>query len=370
MQLIRQSVLCLFACSLASIAVAQSAPATWTIEARPSVRIGARFGSGAEEFTRLTGVLRGARGQFVIVDELSLKYFDRTGRHLRTMGRRGAGPGEFRTIMSARSCGHDAVFAYDPSLMRITVVSGQGELVTVRDLRALGLQVPAYDFWCAGPDELLFLQRSTEPPGGIGPRRPTVSLSLWTRSNGLQNIARIPSGERYFDGGNDFPRPLGKPTSIAASRIGIYVGTGDSLRLLRWSRAGVREAAVELPGEVLEVTQADVAAFVEQQLERRRGAQNYSSLQQLYGELEYPDQFPSHGRILIDGSDNLWVEEYRRPRSDSRRWFILDASGIHIATLSVPATLEVHHADVASVTGVWRDEDGVEYVQQHVVRKR
>lgn len=58
---------------------------------------------------------------------------------------------------------------------------------------------------------------------------------------------------------------------------------------------------------------------------------------------------------------------------DSVAWFAhlpgtLDQRGIHIATLAVPRALEVHHASAESVTGVWRDENGVEFV--HVYRLR
>ena len=73
---------------------------TWTVGAEPSLSIG-----GADErFDYLVygavGASRLSDGRIVVAVQGSsqVKYFSPTGQHLRTTGREGDGPGEFRAI--------------------------------------------------------------------------------------------------------------------------------------------------------------------------------------------------------------------------------------------------------------------------------
>ncbi len=54
--------------------------------------------------------------------------FDNTGRFLKSIGREGSGPGEFRTL-SLRGIFDDHVVAFDPSQLRITIFTIDGEFV-------------------------------------------------------------------------------------------------------------------------------------------------------------------------------------------------------------------------------------------------
>lgn len=69
-------------------------PVTWRLE--EELRIGTIDGDGPEQFGRVGGLAVSGDGQIVVLDAQAqeLRVFGRDGRHLRTLGRQGGGPGE------------------------------------------------------------------------------------------------------------------------------------------------------------------------------------------------------------------------------------------------------------------------------------
>src|SRR5690606_18027452 len=62
-------------------------------------RIGRADGEGADVFGAIGSVVEDPLGRVWIVDRMAaeLRVFDRNGTHVRTIGRKGSGPGEFET---------------------------------------------------------------------------------------------------------------------------------------------------------------------------------------------------------------------------------------------------------------------------------
>jgi len=78
---------------------AWSARTAWTLSAAPVLTIGTTAG-GEAHFGRIAGATRLRDGRIVVAERasLQLRTFDSTGRHLRTVGGKGQGPGEFSDI--------------------------------------------------------------------------------------------------------------------------------------------------------------------------------------------------------------------------------------------------------------------------------
>ena len=70
---------------------------TWTVDPEPSLAIGGVSATPPAMFTTVTQATRFADGRIaVLANEMSeLRFFDAQGKHLRTAGGRGEGPGEF-----------------------------------------------------------------------------------------------------------------------------------------------------------------------------------------------------------------------------------------------------------------------------------
>src|SRR5688500_17313623 len=83
---------------------AQKPPKTWRVSERPILSIGSSDAEGPELFGSVEGAVRLSSGIVVVADgkSLELRFFSPAGRHLRTSGRRGGGPG----------CHHGGVLAF------------------------------------------------------------------------------------------------------------------------------------------------------------------------------------------------------------------------------------------------------------------
>ncbi len=111
------------------------------------LRLGSVDG-GAEAFGRVSGVATIDGGTLWVADEhaASLLRFSAEGEFLGAVGRRGSGPGEFRSVMGVRSLLGQRVVTWDPGLARVTIFSSDGEVdfqfnvpqaVVLRDRRLL-----------------------------------------------------------------------------------------------------------------------------------------------------------------------------------------------------------------------------------------
>jgi hypothetical protein len=93
-------------------------------------RIGAVGGMGPErpdEFGKVTGVVAGKDGTIYVADGLAheIRAFSPEGEVIRRMGREGAGPGEFRSILSLGMLG-DTIVVLDPGNGRLGLLSPAG----------------------------------------------------------------------------------------------------------------------------------------------------------------------------------------------------------------------------------------------------
>jgi len=108
-----------------------------------------------------------------------------------------------------------------------------------------------------------------------------------------------------------------------------------------------------------------------ERLERRSGAPSRPEFQELYDYQTLPEFLPAHARLLVDRSNNLWVEEYRAfPQEDTvTKWRVFGPSGAVVAIAELP-NAEITDVSPDRVVTVWRDEDHVPYVRVYrLVRK-
>ncbi|MGI9628055.1 MAG: 6-bladed beta-propeller, partial [Longimicrobiales bacterium] len=102
----------------------EAAP-TWTL-GKPTFQLGTVSG-GPAEFHRIRDLRRLASGDLLVANAGSeeLRVFSADGAHLRTIGKRGAGPGEFNGLQSATLLA-DSIVTYDNRNDRISVFTADG----------------------------------------------------------------------------------------------------------------------------------------------------------------------------------------------------------------------------------------------------
>src|SRR5688572_10255310 len=85
--------------------------AAWRMDETPSLEIGVVEGAPEYQFSGIRRALRLPNGEFLIADGGSreLRFYDAGGNHLRSSGRAGEGPGEFRVISLLERYGTDSL---------------------------------------------------------------------------------------------------------------------------------------------------------------------------------------------------------------------------------------------------------------------
>lgn len=199
--------------------------AAWAVDSVPALTLGAAVDDTTQLFAKVLGTTRLPNGDVLVVDDQSfvLQFFGANGARLRQTGRKGPGPGEFRSPAYFWRCG-DSLIVYDISGYRTSVLTLTGEYV--REFRfgqgptatddgpyqsacnpgGMFVHYGWADSRTAPPDEQLFRQRVSFWLSGLDsavaaqldsfpgserfrPRRPNGQLSL---SNGPGSSAGRP----------------------------------------------------------------------------------------------------------------------------------------------------------------------------------
>lgn len=350
----------------------QNPPKTWRVSERPILSIGSSDAEGPELFGSIEGAVRLGSGTVVVADgkSLELRVFSPTGRHLKTSGRRGGGPGEFRSISVMQRCAGDSVFVYDAALFRMSVFSPDGEYsraVPMQEWMPNGL--PPYDFWCHHGGVLAFVHRTADRPRNEGPLRHNVEISIVDRNDSSTSLGTFPASEMYFKAPAAGPRHLGKKTTVAVGSNSVYVGTGDAFEVATFSFRGERTGTLRAARAPIPVTPAQVTTYIKEFIASRPSRVNTSRYEQYFRDLSWPKVYPAYARLMVDGSDNLWIEEYPIPGRDIRQWTIYANSGVRIAMISLPKRFRLLEAGRDYVLGVWRDQDDVDYIKVYKLVK-
>ncbi|MEO7361542.1 MAG: 6-bladed beta-propeller, partial [Gemmatimonadaceae bacterium] len=96
----------------------------------PGLRIQTTSVTNPAQIGSVSSVVRLSNGIMVIADNsnLQLHFFTPNGRYIRSAGRDGVGPGEFKTVRWIGECARDTVFAFDYMQNRISVFGSDGQL--------------------------------------------------------------------------------------------------------------------------------------------------------------------------------------------------------------------------------------------------
>jgi hypothetical protein len=214
------------------------AQSSWRVDTTPVVDVAADAPDGTPRFSSITGATRLDDGTLVIADgdDLALRFFDRTGKLVRSVGRSGGGPGEFRSIRWFGRCNGDSLEVWDPAQARMSIFSRHGTFA--RQFAFRDSIVPTSVLVCA-PDGRFLVQGQQRPLPG-SERRPSSPGAEWI-SVTVAAIAIVdhngrlvrPLGDRsagliYAIYGGAVPLPLGGATYLAVAANRMFVGTADA----------------------------------------------------------------------------------------------------------------------------------------------
>ena len=369
----------------------------WTVVDSPLVDIGGRTDSAAYELDQVRGPVRLSDGRLAFANATSneIRLFDASGKHLRSVGRSGSGPGEYQGIAGIWAGSGDSVLVADIMLRRITVLDREANTAREYSLGGLGGQLVPFggrvelaiplgvfrDGSVAGVSQSIAINQNRlgiyrdsvsivryAPDGTVRDtlgRVPGVEMEQMTLSFGAQQVS-VPSAV-----------PLGKQT-VAGIRGGLlFVAQNNHWEIEVRADDGTLRTLARAPIAPGKLTPSDIAAHRKellaameaQPIMRRIPAAFKSQITARIEQTKYPETLPYFATLLVDDEGNVWAQEAAAPTRKAQRFAVVDSTGRWLGTVTMPGRFQPTFIGPDAVYGVWKDDADVEHVRAYALRK-
>jgi hypothetical protein len=359
--------------SESSIVARSGADGAWAERERWSLseqgRIGSAASEGADMFANIVGLEIDPLGRIWVADAQlhQIRVFGPDGTHVRSLGKRGGGPGEFEAIAGIDWGPGGNLWVADGGNARYTVFDTAGVLVATHPRMAAVTMAP----WTGGFDGKGHLYDTEGIPGERG----ELTDALVRYDPVLQPVDTFPIPT--FEG--DFLE-LVSPDGRSRNRTNVpftgsqiwafdpegFVWTANTgrYRLVRQTFKGDTVRIVERAAEPVRVTDAEMDRMLE----------NYSWFLEKGGKLDrsrIPKTKPPLSTFFFDSEGGLWVLPTRAEQA-SPSFDVFDRSGRYLGRIPTEVPIASAPAPVVRgdrLAGVTKDENGVPTVVVMRLRK-
>lgn len=329
---------------------------SWQADSIPLLDVAGTAANGDVVFEYASGATRLADGRVAIGDRVArvVRFVDASGRLVRTVGREGEGPGEFRDVTWLGQCGPDSVFVWDRMLDRMTVLDSAG--------RAAGqYRIPA-DPTAATPPAFVSCSRSgvfaflSTPSGPMQMNRetgesPHYEAPLWlgdARGDLIHAFGDVAAAEL---------RPLGKVTRLAVSDDRLYVGTNDSAFVDVYALDGRHLATLRVGVPARAPTRRHYERVIDELVAPLVIADERAQMKRVMLEVPMPARLPFYAELFVDPEGTLWVQT-SIPGDPDTRLRAIGAEGAILGEVRVPADLRVFEVGLDYILGGYEEETG------------
>lgn len=352
----------------------------WRIPEQPEVDIGVVDGDPAYQFSDVRGAARLSDGTIVVANGQSneLRFFDRAGRHLRTAGRTGGGPGEFRGLQRVMRLAGDTLATWDFASRRVSYFAPGGEFVRSIDVPLIeGRSIPRVDGVFADGSLLvtplinpafrpgtdiardtatyLRLSRTGEPMGTLG------------RFPGQQTVSVATTGEGQFNIRTNLPFGLATFRAVRGERL--YVGDSERYEIAVHDAGGRVVRRVRKSHRPIPLTPEEVESFKQRERERGAPGGNRQVQERMLAAMRFPETKAAFEDLAVDAEGAIWVREYPEVGDDNPEWTVFDPAGRLLGRVAVPVGVTVLDIGPDYLLGVWRDDLDVEHVRLYRLEK-
>ena len=353
----------------------------WTLGAAPSVEIGVVEGAPEYQLGTVMGALRLASGEIAISNAASqeVRFYDPAGAYLRSVGRRGGGPGEFKGLGPIQVLQGDSLFAFDILQQRLSVFSPAGDFVRsvqmertpdggypfavgmLRDGSVIARVISSNGSASQG------LQRSTETYlrySGDGKLRDTVTVQP-----GSERFIQSQSGEGGMMRGSITTPLFGHLRVMAVGADRLVFGGNESYELAIYTPEGVLERLVRRRQPARPVTPEALDALLKTRLDRISDPARRQQMERTYAEIPHPETMPFYETVMLDDESNLWVREFQPPPAGPPAWTVFDPDGRVLGAVSMPDDFRPTQIGRDFVLGIWNDDMDVQHVRMYALEK-
>ena len=349
-------------------------PTAWRLSSEPTLAIGAFDGPEEYLLFQASRARRLDNGNIVIANggTNELRFYDPNGTHVRSVGREGDGPGEFRSgefrpMGPLWPLGSDSIAVWDSGNQRLTVFDIDGELG-----RTFRLD-PIPDEILLGPqgilaDNSLLVAGLADLPEGLG-----WSTNLYVRHSleGAQvtTLARRPGVEmNRASAGAGVSVPYGRAAMVAVFGNRWYYGSSDSWEIEVYSPDGALTHLFRRDEPNRPVTQEIIDEYRDPLADPRIVATLAASGVSLATPEIFPETLPAYRSFIASDDGTLWVENYTRP-SEQPSWAVFRDDGRYLGDVDTPMGAEVTHIGDDFVLVIWENELEVQQMRMYELIK-
>ena len=347
--------------------------ALWTLDTSSVIDIGSQPADPNQEFSGFVIPVLLSDGRIVVANggTSELRFFGPDGRWVKSVGRHGDGPGEFRDLGWLDAGAGDTLRTYD-WVRRLSVFSPEGDLVRPVSLHAGG------EVWSPRPlgmvaDGRLVAQsqKAVTLDSKAGAGRDTVPLFALDLVRGVaDSLGRFPSHEHLIHTGKGSVSagslPFGKDLHVLVHGSRVYVGTSDGPEVLVLGTDGRIERVVRWTAAPVPVTPADIEAYTEASIQEfgpgqeERRERHLSRLKQT----PFPKWKPAYAGLLAGPDGSIWVRRYTEPdRSAPTEFEVFDSTSRWLGGVRMPSGFDPTRITPGAVVGLWKDDNDVQHVR-------
>ncbi|HEX7239023.1 MAG TPA: hypothetical protein VF263_02055, partial [Longimicrobiaceae bacterium] len=249
----------------------------WRLSAEPLLDVGVADGDPAYQFGRVVGALRLPDGTLVVADRQSreLRFFDRDGRHVRTAGGKGGGPGELQSMHRLLRARGDSVAVWDDQSSRLSLFSPRGDFVrsTTVEPERESLVLQAEGVFADGSLLVTPLFNWVFRPGTEEARDTAVYVRYSAEGAALDTLGRFPGTQTITVTGRENGGwalrgnvPFGLNTFRAVHGDRLYVADNERYQVAVYDRAGALVQVVRAARQPQPLTPAEIESYKRDQL--------------------------------------------------------------------------------------------------------
>jgi hypothetical protein len=303
------------------------------------------------------------------------RLYDNAGRYLRTFGRPGEGPGEFRGVSLTGVLAGDSLLLFDGPQNRFSIFTLAGEFVRTISARTEGsFGSPMVHGLLANRRILMSPFTIPTPPAQPSVvRRPVPVVWLGVDGGGITPFGEFPGIQAFQGQGvGGMPLVFGRGLHVDARgdriavanddtySIRIYDAAGKLLHVVRERRGPVAVRESEW-GEALAPPLRPGAPPLDRPSPFRRNveAQPHLTTRPPWGG-NYSCPFSC---VRLDQAGNLWVKEYDASyEDDGSTWHVFNPQGVFTGLFVVPPRMSILDSGADWMLVNQRDDLDVEHV--------
>lgn len=341
--------------------------------------IGTADGPEAYALAQVAGAVQLSDGRIVIANGATneLRFYDEEGGFLRSVGRSGDGPGEFRNLDYLDVLPGDTMIVYDQRLRRTSVFDADGAFQASHHLADASFP---YIGGMMGRLVYAAMQFVGEEEEGLGVHTSDMEVGRIDIERGLFAVFdTFPSSEesrvQYQGRSTRAFRPFGSETGVAGSADHLFVIGSSAGDICVYDGDGTLVRIIRVESPVRAVDDAAVAGWVESWMISfpAPSADVEAWWRHGFRETPAPTVAPVFRSLIADENGNVCAERYPLTWTEATVFWCFTPTGHFLRTLEVPAgrvRLAPHayfdpplEIGKTHVLGVWRDSLDVEHVR-------